>query len=151
MVLVENIFVVVVDFDLLVGVGIVDEMLLIVEIDSLVFFVVLISDVIDCFYCFQVFEMLVMIVCDGLIFVFDLFSIGVLVLIGGVLLFDILVVLVEVNVIDLVLESIVQVIEEFMFGVQVVVVCLVWVCVNFVDGIVIFEGIMNGGDIFDVL
>jgi hypothetical protein len=69
---------------------------------------------------------------------------------GGASSSDILAALAEANVTAPAFESTVQVTEEPMPGVQVVAVRPAWVRVNSADGTVIFEGIMNGGDIFDV-
>jgi cytoskeletal protein RodZ len=147
---VENIPVVVADLDPLAGVGIADETLLTAETDSLASFAAPTSDVIDRLYRPQALETPVMIARDGPISALDPSSIGALAPTGGASSSDILAALAEANVTDPARESTVQVTEEPMPGVQVVAVRPAWVRVNSADGTVIFEGIMNGGDIFDV-
>lgn len=119
---------------------------------------------IDCVYCLQVLEVLVLIVCDGLILVIDL---GLNVL---VMQFEIVVMQVDIVVIvvlfvvvmgkvdmgecfgfDMFLDVVVVCMIVFdVFVVEILLVCLVWVCVILVDGMIFLEKIMDVGECFSL-
>lgn len=146
---VENVPVVVADIDPLAGVGFTEDDAVMATASSLAAFTPPTSDVIDRLYRPQALETPVMIARDGPISTLDPASIGALAPYEEGTSAAVLAALVEAEA-NTALGSSVQVTEPPMPGVQVVAVRPAWVRVQSADGTVIYETIMNAGDIFDV-
>ena len=146
---VENVPVVVADIDPLAGVGVAADDAVMATSDSVASFAPPTSDVIDRLYRPQALETPVMIARDGPISTLDPASIGALAPYEEGTSAAVLAALVEAEA-NTALGSSVQVTEPPMPGVQVVAVRPAWVRVQSADGTVIYETIMNAGDIFDV-